>query len=68
MVWVRVGIRVKVWAKVKVWVRIRLRGTILPPNGKITWGYFASRGKRAAAFFIAALLVFVRVKLNFLSF
>ena len=19
--------------------------TILPPNGKITWGYFASRGK-----------------------
>ena len=23
--------------------------TILPPNGKITWGYFASRGKIATA-------------------
>ena len=25
--------------------------TYLPPNGKKTWGYFASRGKIATAFF-----------------
>ena len=31
-------------------LRQNSRWTILPPNGKITWGYFASRGKIATAF------------------
>ena len=36
---------------------------ILPPNGKITWGYFASRGKIATA--LKMFSQNYRVSLNF---
>ena len=56
-VWVRtrVGIRVRAWVGLGLGLfnfgtcsKIADR-TILPPNGKIPWGCFASRGKIASA-------------------